>query len=338
MEENNINISDEELHELLKSRLLSDDDSALTDKLTDMQADILFSAPAAIAPPPLKEKELLAQAGKKAAAFKLSFGWVFTSLSAAAAITITSVFLLKSEPQNTPQIVRPLNDQAPALYKAAPIQAEAAYAKPNDKANHEIKNRNSDSVATTATTMEPVTTMESAAPAASTQTVLPVTSATVLAVSETRTATPSVSDIKCAAAQPATSALKPPDQNSCRIWKTQDLCSTPNNLKYPYLIECDLCNYDVDCKELCKKGATAVIFRIYKKSGFTLDKGFKSIALVKPDGRKFEPLAISIDRYMSNVKKLRVKFTKVIDIVMLFPEAAPGDKVIIEGAGEAVVE
>lgn len=341
MEENNRNISDEELHELLKSRLLSGEESALTEKLTDMQANILFAAPATVTPPALKEKELLAQTGQQAAAFKLSFGWVFTSLSAAAAITITTVFMLSSDPQNIPQNPRLINDRASTLQKVAPVQNEAAFTETDSKRNYELKNRKSDSVAAAATVMEPVTTMESAAPAAQTQTqtVSPVGSTTVLAVSETRTATPSTSDIRCAAAQPATSALKPAENlNTCRIWQTQDLCSTPDNLKFPYLIECDQCNYNVDCKEFVKKGAIAVVFRVYKKTGFTLDKGFESIQLIKPDGRRFTPLAISIDRYMSSVKKLRVKFTKMIDVLMLFPEAEPGDKVIIEGAGEATIE
>jgi hypothetical protein len=165
-------------------------------------------------------------------------------------------------------------------------------------------------------------------------------------VSETQTATPSANPTKTiedkkediVPVAPAKSPTPNAKVSTCRIWNTEDLCSTPDSLKFPYGIECNDCEYSDDCKEINGKKLTPVILRIYRKSGFKLENGFHSIWLTTSRGLKIEPFAISVDRYMTNVKQLGVKFKNVVDMVLLFPQANPGDKVTIDGVVEAVIE
>lgn len=325
------NLNDEELNGLLKERLLSHKDDALL----DMQAEALFAGKAKVLPPAVKEKALYSKLGLSAAG-KLSLGWIFTGLSTVAIIVTTSVFLLSntgtSEVKKEP-VLQAQNNISHVPSNTLPSTEETNNAN-TKRVNIEPATGNARSITTMTSerTVEPV----------STKTVTPV-ELNVVATIETKTATPSTPNTKIiennplnTKAQPVEACKKP--MSSCRLWKAKDLCTSPDSLKFPYQIECNSCEYSYTCKEINSKGLNAVILRVYKKKGFTLEKGFQNISLTKPTGKKYTPFAVSVDRYMNNVTKAKVNFKNVVDIILLFPDAEVGDKVSIDGVVEAVVE
>jgi len=332
-------LSDGELNELLKARLLASDDTD-TNKLVDMQASVVFAKEAVVVPTPVKEKALFSKLGVKAAG-KFSTGWIFTSLSVAAAITITTVVLIvnsnasEKRSQDTKQVyskpVSQTNVVSLNTAKFAATESRTEDASPEKPLLVAARSTGTKSVS-------PALVGRELAPVATTKTITPAASVNAVTISETKTATPSISTSKAAETKPAIKSIKPREGSSCRIWKTKDVCAPPDSLKFPYGIDCDACEYSYSCKEINKKELTAVILRIYKRSGFILKNGFHSIKLTRADGKKIEPFAISVDRYMNNVKKLGVNFKNVVDMILLFPEAAPGDKISIEGLVEAVIE
>lgn len=105
MSEFNSIISDRELRELFREKILAEDgDDAFTDKLIDMEAKMVFAAPAVIPVPAAFENAFLSKIGVRSSAKlagKLSMKWIFTGLSCAAAAT--SVVIYKtSEPEKQP--------------------------------------------------------------------------------------------------------------------------------------------------------------------------------------------------------------------------------------------
>jgi hypothetical protein len=340
-------MTDGELNELLREKLLASDKA---DKLMDMQAEVIFAGKAAVTPPLLKEKELFSKLGAKAAS-KFSIGWIFTSLSAAAAIIITSVvFVMNSGAGENKKSVTA--QRLKAVVENAGAGSENVMASDTKKTDaHKIPANPTSEVSGknefSALPKTPNKEVNCVAKAAtSTTSVAPIPLLITTPVSETQTATPSVNPPRTiedktedvAPVAPAKSPTPKTKVSSCRIWNTEDLCSTPDSLKFPYGIECDGCEYSDDCKAINGKKLTPVILRIYRKNGFRLENGFHSITLTTSRGAKLEPFAISIDRYMTNVKHLGVKFKNVVDMVLLFPQANPGDKVTIDGVVEAVIE
>lgn len=339
-------MTDGELNELLKEKLLASDGA---DQLVDMQAEVVFAGKAVVTPALLKEKELLSKLGTKAAS-KFSVGWIFTSLSAAAAIIITSVaFVMNSgaeenkKPITVQRALKSVVQYAEPAYE--PITPARASIEKNAKKSAEASTETNNSATATAsevTEKRAVPNCVASASTSSTVTPVPILFSTP---AETQTATPSVNPIKTESDKPKDVAPVAPAKSpaktrvsSCRIWNTTDLCSTPDSLKFPYGIDCDGCEYSMGCKEINGKKLTPVILRIYKKTGFTLERGFHSISLTTSAGVRLEPFAISIDRYMLNTKKLGVKFKNVVDMILLFPQASPGDKVSIDGVVETVIE
>jgi len=327
------NLPDEELNDLLKERLLSGKD----DTLADMQSKIVFAGKAKVLPPLAKEKALFSKLGIKAGA-KTSLSWIFTWLSTLAVVTATTVVLVMNSAEKKTEhslatTTQPASNKELALAPADSTQA----------GDHSTETRNI-TVTPTLTTVKSIPTMgnvESAEPV-STKTVVPASNISAASISETKTATPSTPNATMNGnedvfnAKPVLACKKP--VSSCRIWKTKDLCGSIDSLKFPYGIECNNCEYSLDCKEYNSKKLTAVVLRVYKKSGFTLEKNFQNIHLTRANGKKYNPVAISVDRFMSGVSKARVNFKNVVDIILLFPEAGPGDKVSIEGVVEAMIE
>src|SRR5688572_13201594 len=87
-------LSDNELSELLKEKLLaSDGTDKVAEEMLDLQAEAVFGKEPVALPPAAKEQQLFSKLGVKAAS-KFSASWVFTSLSVATAIIVTTVALI----------------------------------------------------------------------------------------------------------------------------------------------------------------------------------------------------------------------------------------------------
>jgi len=330
------NINDEELNSLLREDLLNRKGS---DPLLDMQAKVVFAKEALVVPPPLKEKALFSKLGVKAVA-KFGTGWIFTSLSTIAVVTTTLIVLAMNsgvkEPQQTAQVNNNSSLKAGVKLTNNPVNASRREDSSRGKAV---------TVTPTVSTVKSVNTLSGirSMEPVSAQTVAPAENVNAITISETKTATPSLPAAKINETKNPVKIAEPVKAtkkgiSSCRLWKTKDLCTAPDSIKFPYGIECNSCEYTLGCKEYNSMKPAAVILRVYKKTGFTLEKGFQNIYITRSNGKKLTPLAISVDRFMSNVTKARINFKNVVDVILLFSEAEAGDKVSIEGVVEAVVE
>lgn len=326
------NLPDEELNSLLKERLLSGKD----DTLLEMQSKVVFAGKAKVLPPVAKEKALFSKLGIKAGA--KSMNWIFTGLSTVAVVTATTVVLVMNTAGKSPDNSLVANKQPDTKNEIVLAAIDSIKPAVQSSETRDI------TVTPTVTTGKSIPTMgnvESAEPV-STKTVTPVNNIPIATISDTKTATPSTPNSTLKAgenisnAKPVEACKKP--ESSCYIWKTKDLCAEIDGLKFPYGIDCNSCEYTLDCKEYNNKKLTAVVLRIYKKAGLIIEKDFQNIHLTRSNGKKFSPIAISADRFMSSVSKVRLNFKNVVDIILLFPEASIGDKVSIDGVVEVIVE
>ncbi len=326
------NLPDEELNDLLKERLLSGKD----DTLLEMQSKVVFAGKAKVLPPVAKEKALFSKLGIKAGA--KSFNWIFTGLSTVAVVVATTVVLVMNTSGKS-------DDNSPAANKQPDTKNEIVLAAIDSiKPAVQSTETRDITVTPTVTTGKSIPTMGNleGAEAVSTKTVTPANNMPVATISDTKTATPSTPNSNLKAeenifnAKPVVACKKP--ISSARIWKTKDLCQPIDSLKFPYGLDCSDCAYTIDCKEYSGKKLTAVVLRVYKKSGLLIEKNFQNIHLTRSNGKKISPIAISADRFMSSVSKVRLNFKNVVDIILLFPEASVGDKVSIDDVVEVIIE
>ncbi len=108
-------ITDKELHELFKMRLLEQEPDALTQKLMDMEMITAFSAEPLIVPGLQKEKEMLGKLGSKTGFMGPGFKWLFTGMSVAVITTVAILYKgsqMPTEPHRPVQHVLPVNKPA----------------------------------------------------------------------------------------------------------------------------------------------------------------------------------------------------------------------------------
>lgn len=135
---------------------------------------------------------------------------------------------------------------------------------------------------------------------------------------------------------------------SCTLYEGADFCSILRLYKFPGKVGLDMGKMaTISCSRLARtpnmkaiwlKGTTS------KKIMFSLMEKFKSICLVKGDGRKMNPEAVShyypglmvISAY--NGKFFNVAFEDKVDMILFFKDAEEGDKIVIDGAIEAYVK
>lgn len=111
----NENITDRELRELLKSRLLKGGDDSLTQKLIDMEAQIAFGNTPHIVPSPARENQLMQSTGRSSLWIKL-LKWIIPALIAIAGIVIFASIENDDKPQPAHQRISgpaPVNDEQP---------------------------------------------------------------------------------------------------------------------------------------------------------------------------------------------------------------------------------
>lgn len=89
---------------------------------------------------------------------------------------------------------------------------------------------------------------------------------------------------------------------------------------------------------------TAVWFKgkADKRTSIVIKKGFKNIVLVKPNGKRYSPIAIShyfrgrtVIHYIG--KTLNLVYKDKVEILLFFKNAQEGDKIIIDGTLQTVV-
>jgi len=137
----------------------------------------------------------------------------------------------------------------------------------------------------------------------------------------------------------------------CRIWKPQSFCNIPDSLTGIWGIYCRQCSWNpINCSEIDKMGnMTGVWLTIPINNGrrFMLKNEFKNISLIKKiDGKKIHPYAIldffnyekngnpNEQKYIISIKAKRffvkLKNDKKFDLILIFPNAEKGDKIIID--------
>lgn len=142
---------------------------------------------------------------------------------------------------------------------------------------------------------------------------------------------------------------------SCTLYDASSLCSVVRAYKFPGKVSMDndgnysthrtmktmSCNRLADIenvKAVWLKGITS------KKLSFSILEGFKNIVLLKSDGSKIYPVAIS--HYYSGLgvisdytgKHFDMIFKDKVELILFFKEAGEGDKIFIDGIIEAAVK
>ncbi len=148
---------------------------------------------------------------------------------------------------------------------------------------------------------------------------------------------------------------------SCKIWNPESFCDIPDSLiTMPRIINADtVFAYSISCNDIDKKeNKTAVWLTLSTKDGSSLMfvSGFKNISLInKTNDKKIHPFAIlwSDFTYNENGKsnlhymtsafktskyKSKFSFQKKIDLILIFPNAEKGDKIIIDDFIEAEIQ
>lgn len=146
---------------------------------------------------------------------------------------------------------------------------------------------------------------------------------------------------------------------SCTIWKPESFCNIPDSLiTLPRVVLMESANISAaKCGDLDKDSTNTGVWLTLNSKGktqFNISGNLINITLIrKSNGEVVYPLALIWDMpsseknentfyYMSagmSASKFLVKFSyqKKIDLVLIFPGAKSGDKVIIEGLVEAVI-
>lgn len=138
----------------------------------------------------------------------------------------------------------------------------------------------------------------------------------------------------------------------CRIWRPRSYCEMPDSLTGFNSLNCIFCNEDnISCSDINKMGfVTAVWITIPVEYGnhFKIKSGFKNISLIKKsDGKIVHPAAIKLsynnkyknrfeEKYLSsNIKVFWMNYhldknLKKFDLILIFPSAEKGDKIVFD--------
>jgi len=143
---------------------------------------------------------------------------------------------------------------------------------------------------------------------------------------------------------------------SAILYDGSDICSVVGAFKCPGKVENSKNNgkanlgtgadlKTISCFRLERlQSITAVWFKgkTDKKMSVLIKKGFKNIFLIKPNGKKYTPVAIS--HYFrgrtviaSVGRNMNLAFKDKVELVLFFKNAQPGDKVIIDGTLQTTI-
>ena len=141
---------------------------------------------------------------------------------------------------------------------------------------------------------------------------------------------------------------------SATLYDGSSLCEVVQAYKFPGKVSMD--NVDnfqghriletVPCSKLEDLGNVKAVWlkgKTNKKLSLSVTEGLKNIMLVKNDGRKIFPVALShyykglgvISDYTG--KHFDMIFKDKVELILFFKDAEDGDKVMIDGAIEAII-
>ncbi|OFX36849.1 MAG: hypothetical protein A2X08_14545 [Bacteroidetes bacterium GWA2_32_17] len=139
----------------------------------------------------------------------------------------------------------------------------------------------------------------------------------------------------------------------CKIWRPESFCNIPDSISLPSWRADSLKIESVSCEQLDKiENPVGVWLVLSKKNGssFSMVSGLKNINIVKKNSKKIIPptailwnLAFSdkhgylSSNFKTNSFKAKFASKKKIDLIIIFPGAEKGDKVIIDDFIEAIV-
>jgi hypothetical protein len=143
--------------------------------------------------------------------------------------------------------------------------------------------------------------------------------------------------------------FKPSPNVECVLWKPSSFCDPTSGITTESGLICDRTEFEyVSCSSLDGKGYAGVWLKITAKGNtekFKLENYLRNIALVREVGGQctaIYPLAISIGGYAKTdgkgtyisdkfkTVKTTVRFSKYVDVYIVFKDVQPGDKLIIE--------
>ncbi|MCW3071208.1 MAG: hypothetical protein JWO44_1098 [Bacteroidetes bacterium] len=131
---------------------------------------------------------------------------------------------------------------------------------------------------------------------------------------------------------------------TCVIWKTDNYCVVPESAKLINSWDCRDCDFDyIKCNDL-DKNLTALWLTVIpgRRQRLKLESEFKNITLIKPDGSIAHPSGVCTGSKIIYGKKFQAKqfianYQEQIDVFLFFPDAEPGDTIIIKGLIETVI-
>ena len=141
----------------------------------------------------------------------------------------------------------------------------------------------------------------------------------------------------------------------CKIWKPASFCDLIKGARYFPITHADFFMHkNEDCIKLDKDNCVGVWLKLNRRYGrkFELKSGFENITLLRADGSKANPIAIwwnnfgrpnnGKSAYLSsemttNSLVMKYGLHRTADLIMIFPQASPGDKIIVEGYVEATI-
>ncbi len=136
---------------------------------------------------------------------------------------------------------------------------------------------------------------------------------------------------------------------SCKIWDSEDFCNTPKTAKFASSFDCDVVEFDyVNCQMANKTDNVVAVWltiETSENSTFQIENQLKNFVLVNSDNHKSQyPLMIKVsadNNFLGahlKAKKIVAKYTKQVDIFLLFKSAKVGDMLTIKNFVEATIE
>ncbi|MCW3104229.1 MAG: hypothetical protein JWO09_2669 [Bacteroidetes bacterium] len=132
---------------------------------------------------------------------------------------------------------------------------------------------------------------------------------------------------------------------TCKFWDVKSFCDLPRNTSFPYSVNCMDCEHDyINCTDLKDVKAIWMTITVKGSHQLQLESKFKNITLTHAAGGKpSHPVAVAIsnDAYLGKefkAKKFTANYKQQIDVFLFFPEAQPGDVILINGQVEAIIE
>lgn len=136
------------------------------------------------------------------------------------------------------------------------------------------------------------------------------------------------------------------DTYNCVIWTGPSFCSAIRSYKFSGQVNMEGMIVTTGCNELSTKDNLKAVWlkgKISKKLTLSLKDDFKNIILIKANGKKYNPEAIShyytgsgvISKYKG--KRFSMVFKDKVELILFFKDVEAGDKIMIDEVIETTV-